>query len=221
MHFKTIRSKILGASILLFSLVSISGYSTSPQDTPKNETLIGEEEIYLKTVEEKLKIAKDIEIQLKEEQERKRVKINPNNLLEKSNLTYNQIHSLIEGTPLESLSEDYLSFEEEYNLNALFVLSLNIEESGWGRSSIARDKNNISGQRINGVYRYFPTKRDCLRETFRLIREEYLDPEGKYYVYGTSIYDVNDVYCPDTPKYSWANNIHSIANQLRLKLEEI
>ena len=152
------------------------------------------------------------------EQSQEELHFNINNVREESNLTVEQIQDVLEGTSLYPLAQDYIDLEEQYGINALFILSLTIEESGWGTSRIAHDNNNISGQRINGVYREFTSKYACLKETYRLISEEYINEEGKYYVGSSSIYDINATYCPDTPKDSWANNIIEISKGIRSKL---
>lgn len=212
--------------ILLLSLVSATflGFCSIAESNPKPEALTEvnkevNEEILNKTYEFKLQEAKKVDDRVKEIA--KGVHFNPSNVTEKSNLTYTQISKMLEGTNLQPLARHYLELEQTYGINALFVMSLTAEESGWGTSNVALNNNNISGQRINEVYRTFPSWKDCLTETFRLISEDYVNPEGKYYVGSSDIYDINSVYCPDTEKDSWANNIQAIAQNLKDKLQEV
>lgn len=70
------------------------------------------------------------EIAIKEEV--KEVTYNPDNLREKSNLSKKQIYDMLEGNNLQELSDEYYEMEQKYNVNAIFLMALNMEESGHG-----------------------------------------------------------------------------------------
>ena len=98
-------------------------------------------------------------------------------------------------------------------------MALTAEESSWGRSSLAISNNNLSGHKnISGEWTYYNNWGECLEESFRLISQEYVNPNGLFYT-GASMYNINLVYCPDpvTP-YSWADNISRIGYELLNKL---
>lgn len=190
--------------IFIFSVGLLYNVNKSINDRKKKE---------LERIEEQ-----QVELKKKEIEEILPIHFNYEDVREPSNLTHEQIYKMLKGSPLQELSDEYLALEKRYDLNALFVMSLTIEESGWGKSNVAVNNNNISGQRINGVYRTFNSWEDCLKETYRLIREEYINPVGKYYVGSSNIYDINTTYCPDTAPGSWATNIIRISYDLRGKI---
>lgn len=156
-----------------------------------------------------------------EEEERLRQPhFNPYNITELSNLTKEQMYRMLEGTALVTLVDAYYWYEQAYGINAIFLMSLNAEESGWGRSELAITRNNLSGHKdyYTGDWKYYSDWGQCVEESFRLISEEYVSPDGDYYC-GPSIYDINLTYCPDpVDPNSWANNITNIGYRLLSKL---
>ena len=99
--------------------------------------------------QERLRL-EELERQRLAEEERQRqieanrvVTYNPYNLLEPSNITREEAYQMLEGTALQTLSNAYVYMEELYGVNAIFLMSLSAEESGWGRSSLAISNNNI------------------------------------------------------------------------------
>lgn len=140
---------------------------------------------------------------------------NSNNLTELSNLTQEQIHTMLEGTRLQCLSAYYYEYEKIYKVNALFIISLTSLESGYGTSKLARTHNNLAGYRGSKGWTYFNSWHDCLNEVYRLIGQEYLSPNGKFYS-GLDIKSINSKYCGDT--YQWSLDINTIAHKYLQKL---
>lgn len=160
------------------------------------------------------------QLQLEEERRRTMPHFNPYNVSELSNLSKEQISKMLEGTALHTLVNAYYWYEQEYQINAVFLMSLTAEESGWGRSSLAINNNNISGHKNSrGEWAYYSNWGECLEESFRLLSQEYVNPNGRFYT-GPSMYDINLMYCPnpDNPN-SWANNIANIGYGLMSKLD--
>lgn len=143
---------------------------------------------------------------------------NSNNLTELSNLTQEQIYKILEGTRLQCLSEYYYEYEKIYKVNALFVISLTSLESGYGTSKLARTHNNIAGYRGSKRWTYFNSWHDCLNEVYRLISQEYLNPNGKFYS-GLDIKSINSKYCGNT--YQWSTDINAIAHKYLKRLKQI
>ena len=63
----------------------------------------------------------------------------------------------------------FIKYQEKYGVNALLSLGIAINESGWGTSKIAKNKNNLFG--LNAVdtspgesANYFESVDDCIRE---------------------------------------------------------
>lgn len=139
---------------------------------------------------------------------------NPYNLRELSNLSESQIHRMLEGSALQSLSRAYYYAEKKYNINAIFLMALNSEESGHGRSYLAKTYNNIGGVKKGNSWRRFNSWGESLNYIANLISTAYLTEGGAYYN-GLSIYDVNIKYCEGT---TWSGNINTIVNDLIKKL---
>lgn len=140
---------------------------------------------------------------------------NPYNLRELSSLTEEQIYVMLEGTALQTLSRAYYYIEQEYQINALFIMALNAEESGWGRSSLAISHNNLGGVKgKDGNYAYFNDWGECLNYITELLNNEYLTEDGSYYN-GLSIWDINKRYCEQD---DWSSKLNQIANELLSKV---
>lgn len=140
---------------------------------------------------------------------------NPNNLNEKSNANVARLNEMLKGTGLQGLGSSYKKAEEEYGVNAIFLISLTAEESAWGKSRRAREDNNISGFEVyndSAKGARFNSKHESIMTTGKLLGNLYLNTNGKYYK-GNDIYSVNKTYCP-VNGYSWSNNIIKIANKL-------
>lgn len=141
----------------------------------------------------------------------KEIIYNPDNLREKSNLSREQIYDLLDGSDLQVLADSYYDMENEYNVNAIFLMALNIEESGHGKSELALLNNNIGGVKSSsGGWETFNDWSHSLEYIASLIDEMYLSEDGAYYN-GESIYDVNIRYCEGN---QWAHNLNTIAMEL-------
>ncbi|WP_345242319.1 N-acetylglucosaminidase [Pontibacillus salipaludis] len=72
-------------------------------------------------------------------------------LLTKSDYTAEELdqymndYSPINNSVLFGHGESFIKAQEKYGVNALYLMAHAIHESGWGNSSIARDKNNLYG----------------------------------------------------------------------------
>lgn len=142
------------------------------------------------------------------------VTYNPYNLLEPSNITREEAYIMLEGTALQTLSNAYVYMEELYGVNAIYLMSLSAEESGWGRSQLAITHNNIGGIKSSNGWMYFSDWGEYLDYKARLLKNQYLSENGDYFN-GYSIWNVNIKYCE---RNTWADNINSIAYGLLNKI---
>lgn len=180
-----------------------------------------EEQKRIEAEQEKLK-QEELERQRIEEERQRQIKhdrmitYNPYNLLEPSNITREEAYIMLEGTALQTLSNAYVYMEELYGVNAIYLMSLSAEESGWGRSQLAITHNNIGGIKSNSGWRYFSDWGECLDYKSRLLKNQYLSEDGDYFN-GYSIWNVNIKYCEQK---TWADNINSIAYGLLNKINK-
>lgn len=178
------------------------------KDSIKNEKDSIEKE--KQNLEQKYKELND-----KYQKELEPVSYNSSNLLSLSNATISKLRVGLKGTGLEGLESSYLEAESTYGINAIFLVALTAEESGWGKSNRARTQNNLSGHAVysaSATGTTFGSKHESIMATAKLIKEDYLSVNGKYYN-GVSAYSVNLRYCPDDGA-NWSNNITTIADEL-------
>lgn len=138
-----------------------------------------------------------------------------------STVTAYELNYVLSGTGLEGLGEAFVRAELETGVNALFLTALSIQESGWGRSNIANDKNNIFGYGSydNSAYESsysFDSKEDCIIYVAQQIANNYCNENGAFYRGGT-IADVNHYYCTTD---TWGQKIFNLINSLEVKIAE-
>lgn len=126
-----------------------------------------------------------------------------NKVQTKSGLTAEHIETIFEGTALAhyGLEEVILEIEEQYGINAFFTIAVMKLESGNGKSSLARKKNNLFGLNASGGEENkrafaFKTKEECVKKFGQLIAKNYI---GKGY---TTVDKIARKYCPANPKWT-------------------
>lgn len=157
-----------------------------------------------------------------------KVIFNANNLTELSNVNEKQLTMIFNIYPeyknLIGLEKSIVECEETYGVNAIFILGIISQETGYNTSNRAINDNNMGGLQVynnssSGLS--FDSKHDSIMYMGKLLSEKYLNPEGKYYR-GVDIYSVNESYCV-TPedKYSWANNIINICSKYVSRINQL
>lgn len=126
-----------------------------------------------------------------------------------SGMTAEHIAVLLKGTKLAGLGlEDViLEIEQKYGINAFFTIAVMKLESGNGKSTLARTKNNLFGlNAITGNAQKkaftFATKDDCIRKFGQLISDKYVERGF------TTIEKVASKYCPANGL--WAGHVRNI-----------
>ena len=112
-----------------------------------------------------------------------------------------------QGKGMDGLGEAFMSAERKYGVNAGFLFSLAVIESGWGNSGMASQDNNLFGFGSQS----FSSKEACIDYVAQFIGESYLSSNGKFFKGGT-LADVNTIYCPGST--SWSDKIMSVWNGL-------
>lgn len=133
-----------------------------------------------------------------------------------SNMTVKELEYVLKGTNLEPLAQDFFDAEQEYEVNALFIISIAAIESGWGTSHRAIYDNNLTGF---GVYSdsskgiNSDTKRGNILLTAKTLHNNYLTEGGSCY-HGKSIYGVSRSYCTSE---TWTGKVSNVGNNLYQK----
>jgi len=133
-----------------------------------------------------------------------------------------KVYSLmnIKGSRLAGKGAIFKEAEERYQVNALYLIAHSALESAWGRSQIAKDKNNFFG-----IAAYDTTPYDSAKSfdnvdkgilgAAKWIRENYID-EGRTYL-GNKSSGMNVLYASDP---YWGEKIASIMMTINSKLGE-
>ena len=89
------------------------------------------------------------------------------------------------GTPLAGIGEALILAEAETGINAVILAAICAHESGWGRSKLARERNNLAGLGAYGpgLGMTFDTRADCIDYLARLLagRPGTLEQVGAWY----------------------------------------
>ena len=133
-----------------------------------------------------------------------------------------KVYSLmnIKGSLLASKGAIFKEAEERYQINALYLIAHSAIESSWGRSQIAKDKNNYFG-----IAAYDTTPYDSAKSfddvdkgilgAAKWIRENYID-NGRTYL-GNKASGMNVLYASDP---YWGEKIASIMMRINSQLGE-
>lgn len=127
-------------------------------------------------------------------------------------------------------AEYFYYIENQYNINGIFVAAVGIHESGWGKSKIARNKNNLFGYKAYDSSPYssagtFNTYAEGIDLVSRVFVKYYLNPKGEKiyngeiavgsYYNGNTISAVNKKYASDS---GWANKVYNYMEYLYKKI---
>lgn len=114
------------------------------------------------------------------------------------------------------------STRKTHQINPIFILALAIHESGWGRSNIARVKNNLFGwgafdrDPFNGAWT-FRDYADCCDVVMGKIKASYLTSGGAFFE-GASLKGMNVHYSTDR---QWATGVRTLMNEIDRHISSI
>lgn len=137
------------------------------------------------------------------------------NLRTASNLDETEVHEHLkrfEGLNSKSLASSITNAEDEFSINAVFLMAIIRLESGNGTSWLAYNNNNLGGVSNGKSYRKFETKEQCVLYMAQLLSEEYLDENGLWYGGGSTTKDINKYYC-ELP--NWHKKINSLMIEIQ------
>lgn len=136
---------------------------------------------------------------------------------EESGVTEEQLESALY-YELSEYADVFVQCEKKYGVNAILLASLVALESGWARSVLAMDKNNLFGwKQSSGEYASFESKEKCILEVAEAISEKYLSETGEYYTGDTLIENVAEYY---SPSKEWIDLLKEVANGIMERCEK-
>jgi beta-N-acetylglucosaminidase len=154
----------------------------------------------------------------------------------RSGLTLEQFKRILSNDPndtnkiFEQNAEYFYYVEQQYNVNGVFVAAVGIHESGWGRSAISLEKQNLFGYGAYdrdpyGMAKNFDSYAGGIDLVARVFMKYYLNPEGTplyngevaegTYYHGSTLTAVNQSYATDK---NWANGVFKWMTYLYNKL---
>lgn len=117
---------------------------------------------------------------------------------------------------LKQYAPYFIQAEQDTGINAIFLSSVATLESGWGKSKVAKTKNNLFGWTAKGGYRSFKSPQECIAFVAEQIKALYLTPGGIYFN-GFEVEDVNVRY---NGRQSWENNVTQIMSQITARINK-
>ena len=138
-------------------------------------------------------------------------------LIVKSNVTEDQLSNSLYDN-LSKLSSVFIECEKEFGVNAIIISSIAALESGWGKSNLAKENNNLFGwKNSDGSYKKFDSFSECIYEVSESISKNYLDKNGKYYSGGTEIDHIAKLY---SESEDWKDKVKEIHDQILERCEK-
>lgn len=119
------------------------------------------------------------------------------------------------GGALKGAGEDFVEMEREEGLNAVAAAGICANETGWGTSRLAREKNNYFGWSAfdHDPYTYaldFISREHSINYVGKRIKENYLKAGGEYY-HGPTLAAMNKNYASDV---RWAEKVASAMEKI-------
>lgn len=117
--------------------------------------------------------------------------------------------AVLNGTGLDGLGEAFVESGENYDVDPVLLVPICALESGWGKSELTGEKNNIAGIcRETGEYERFLSRASCVRYLAWLLDTKYRK-SGAYYGGGENVEDIAQHYNPEQ-KTEWAEQVKNI-----------
>ena len=108
---------------------------------------------------------------------------------------------------LAPYAEIFIQAEVQTGVNARFLAAIAALESGWGKSDLAKYKDNLFGWTCEYGYESFGTKQECILMVAQDIKDKYLTEGGAYFE-GWTVEDVAKHY--NTVNPAWADTVREI-----------
>lgn len=124
------------------------------------------------------------------------------NVFAVTGLTADDFEVLLDGTAFDGTGANWVALEKNYGVNAIFGMAVAYQESGFGTSNIAKNRNNAFGLLGSNGWMTFDTLSDSIYSFGRTI-------SGNAYYQGKSIDQIAIHYCTSGPS-GWARAVKSL-----------
>jgi len=139
----------------------------------------------------------------------------------RSGLTVDEINVLLENTMIKGHGAYFLVAERIFQVNAWFLLSVSVHETGWWKSNYAINRNNLFGWKAYthnpDFAQRFDSPGECILYVAERISKLYLQEDGKYYKGGT-VAAIGHYYATDK---KWSQKVVNRRKELENLLKSI
>jgi beta-N-acetylglucosaminidase/uncharacterized protein YggL (DUF469 family) len=123
-------------------------------------------------------------------------------------------------SPLKNYAQAFIDAQNQYGVNAQYLVAHAIWETGWNGSDLRNYKYNLFGYGAYDVCPftcgyYFPSGPDSIFKVAYQVRRNYLDSTGSYYVaaHGPTLIGMNVRYATDQ---NWKNGIANLMKSMKV-----
>lgn len=151
----------------------------------------------------------------------KKIVFDPENVTILSNVKGEQLEETFNNkkySSLKGLGDAFADAEQKYGINAMFLLGIVSQESGFGKSDRANRQNNMAGLAVysdSATGKSFSNKYESIMYLGKLLSKEYVKDRNL-----KGINEINEVYCPNDDYY-WSKSIKKIINDYILKMNTL
>ena len=124
------------------------------------------------------------------------------NVFATTGLSASDFDILLQGTALEGKGQMWVNLESKYGVNAIFGIAVAYQESGFGTSALAKNKNNLFGLNGSNGWMRFDSVEDCVDYFGHLISSSSLYANK-------TIDEISRHYCTSGPE-GWAKAVKSL-----------
>ncbi len=122
-----------------------------------------------------------------------------------SGMTPRHFEMIFEGTALSGIHVALIDAEKRHGINALILASIIVHETDWGRSELARNRNNLAGLGAygRGSGMRFESRAHCIDFLAELLSTKYC-PGGKFFGGSYDLIGIGKMYAEDP---EWARKV--------------
>jgi len=149
--------------------------------------------------------------------------IKTEDMRKESKLDEKKLTKYLEKYPnLSGIEQTLIEIQDEYEVNAILILAIVRLESGNGKSSIAKSRNNLGGiivmEKSVRVYKSFDSKSDCVVYMAKLLSKSYLTEDGRYFN-GYTLEDIAKRYSASPEK--WTELVEELIYEIQVGIDKI
>ena len=125
-----------------------------------------------------------------------------------SGCTVSDLRKITKGTKMEGCEQTILDVEKQYQINAFFICSVALTETGMGKAGVGVSRNNLFGMRGKNGFYYYSSAHESIRAFGNCIYKVYWQNNRK------TLPRIAEWYCDRQWAYAVENNINFLYNKM-------